>query len=92
MLFWAWVLGGGQRNVRIIVAGQELVFDARLVEIELPVGVANDQTPIAEKLEEEDPDTELGEPDAAATEATLGGADAADAFNEDEGGHRGADA
>lgn len=64
VLFWAWILGNGQRHVRIAVAGQQLVFDARLVEIDLPAGIADDQTPIAEKLDDSEAEVELSDLDA----------------------------
>jgi hypothetical protein len=64
VLFWAWVLGNGQRNIRINVSGHELVFDARLVELALPVGIVDDQTPIAERLGDDDPDPDSGDLDA----------------------------
>lgn len=87
VLFWAWVLGSGQRNVRIKVSGQELVFDARLVELDLPVGIADDQTPIAERLDEDDTDTELGSLDASVAHATQVAADAADEVGDQDGDH-----
>ena len=55
VLFWAWVLSaGGHRLVSIPVSQQQLTFDARLVGIELPVGIAFDQSPISERLDADD--------------------------------------